>query len=387
MQRWVTLAASILIQMCIGSVYAWSVFVLPLETTYGLNKTSTQVIFGALIACLTLVMIPAGRLQERYGPRRMALIGGWLYGLGYLAASYSHGQFWWLLLDLSIIAGAGVSMTYVSTLSACQKAFPNRKGLATGLAMGAYAVGAILVATLARPWLEEGTDALVIFRMMGLVYWPIITVAALGLTVPPRSAVVAVAPPVVLSHLFRERVFRQSLLGMLAGTFAGLLVIGNLKPMGLAFGASAGAATLAVSMFAAGNALGRVAWGRFYDAIGARTLPLSLGVSATAIVLLPFAGNWFPLAAALVGFGYGANFVVHAARIADTYGLEQLGVIYPLVFLAHGVAALTGPTLGGGMYDLNGSYQLPVFIAAAVAAGGVLGVSRFPRSAPSSDNL
>jgi len=372
--RWITIAAAVLIQACIGSVYAWSVFVLPLQERYGLGKGASQMVFGGLVAVLSLMMIPAGRLQARYGSRAVALVGGVLYSLGYLAAASSGGRFWWLLLGIAVIAGTGVSLTYLSTLTACQQALPERKGLATGLAMGGYAAGAILVASLARPWLERGTDPLAVFRVMALIYLPVILLAALGLRVSPARSgdeAAGVPPPTPFGELWRDRVFRQSLLGMFAGTSAGLLVIGNLKPMGLSFGASAGAATLAVSMFALGNAIGRVAWGRFYDAIGSRALPLALGGSAVTIFLLPFAPGWFPLAAALVGFSYGANFVLHPARIADAYGLNRLGAVYPLVFLAHGLAALTGPPLGGLLYDWRGSYHLPVFLAAGVAAMGI----------------
>lgn len=373
MKRYIILIASLVMQLCLGGLYAWSAFVPGLADGYGMSQTQTQLIFGLTIASFTIAMVWAGRLQDRHGPRPIAITGGILFGLGYLLASFSAGAFVFLLIGIGIIAGAGIGFGYVCPLATCVKWFPEHKGLVTGLAVAGFGAGAIVLSAVARVFFANERDVLELFRWIGIWYGVAVVAAALLLSNPPHFKAIKGKAAVKLGQLLRDRAFWSLVIGMLAGTFAGLLVIGNLAPIGLSAGVSAAVATAAISSFAVGNAIGRVSWGYITDKIGRISIPASLFCLAVSVALLipGFSSGWFfIIIAALMGFGFGACFVVYVAQTVTDYGAEVVGSIYPLVFLAYGASGILGPTTGGWFYDISGSYMLAAVAAAAISAAG-----------------
>jgi len=379
--KYVILLASILIQTCIGGLYAWSEFVPALKRVHGLSTAQTQLIFGVLIATFTVSMVAAGRLLNRIKPRWIAGLGGIAFGGGYWLASQSDGNVTLLLLGIGVVAGVGTGFCYVCPLAMCAKWFPRHKGLVTGVTVAGFGGGAILLSSLAESFFARSVDVLSVFRIIGLLYGSVILAAALLLRLPDGEA--TSAQPVEFGVLKRDRHFWGLALGMLAGTFAGLLVIGNLKPMILSVGVASPVATAAISAFAVGNAVGRISWGWVTDRLGVGAIPLSL-IFLTVMIALA----WFfidspagaVILSALLGAGFGACFVVYAAQTASHYGTDHLGAIYPLVFLAYGVSGLAGPWLGGWMYDRTESYlgglvlSLVILLVSIPASLGLLGM-------------
>lgn len=385
MSKYLVLPASILIQTCLGGIYAWSVFAPALHGDYGLSMGATQLIFGLCLASFTLAMIFAGRWQERRGPRLVAAVGGALFAAGYVIASFSGGRLSLLLLGIGVVAGSGIGFGYVCPLATCIKWFPRHKGLVTGLAVAGFGGGAVLLSSFASTLFSRGVDTLAIFRYVGLAYGAAIILAALGLSVPPAARARAEkAAGLPAGVLLRDGRFWLLFGGMFAGTFAGLLTIGNLKPIGLTGGVAAGLATTAISTLAVGNACGRILWGVISDKIGNRALPLSLAFLALAVLALiplsrfgwPFVGTAFA-----VGFGFGACFVLYAAAVAHVYGPAEVGRSYPLVFLSYGLSGTLGPAFGGRLFDVTGGYTAALVVAAALAGAGALAFLLFGRRA------
>ncbi len=381
MRKYVILLSSVLMQTCIGSLYAWSEFVPALRNTYGLFTWKTQLVFGTLIAVFTVSMVVAGRLLRAVGPRWIAVAGGIAFGGGYWIASRSGGDFGLLLLGIGIVVGIGTGFCYVCPLTMCVEWFPKRKGLVTGIAVAGFGGGAVVLSALGEWFFAHGMGVLEIFRIIGIAYGGVIVVAALPLRMPTGET--ANRPPIEFDVLRRDRYFWGLALGMFGGTFAGLLVIGNLKPMILSAGVASSVATVAIGAFAAGNAFGRISWGWVADKIGATAIPASLAFLASMVLL-----SWFFLdspagaisLSALLGVGFGACFVVYAAQTAARYGAEHLAAIYPLVFLAYGLSGLLGPWLGGWMYDQTRSYagglalSLMVLLISVLGSLGLLGL-------------
>ncbi len=372
--RYVFLAASVLIQTCIGGLYAWSEFVPALKTAHNLTTAQTQLVFGCLIAVFTVSMVCAGRLLNRLSPAWVAGAGGILFGGGYLTASCSGGNFYLLLLGIGLLAGLGTGFCYVCPLAICAKWFPERKGLATGIAVAGFGGGAVVLAYLGEILFSRGLDVLAVFRWIGLLYGGLILLAALPLRLPPSQEEPGEA--IRFAALVRDRYFWGLSLGMLAGTFAGLLVIGNLKLLILSRGIDSAAATAAISAFAVSNALGRVAWGWGADRLRARAVPLSLAFLAGSLlltgVLLHSRVGAVGLSA-LIGFGFGACFVVYAAQVGSHYGVDHVGAVYPLVFLAYGLSGLIGPWAGGAIYDSTKSYMGSILASAVIVICGAVG--------------
>lgn len=379
---YVVLVASVLMQLALGGVYAWSAFVPALREHHALAGWQAGLIFGTSIAVFTLTMVAAGRKLDAVGPRRMALAGALFYGAGYYLAGQSDGAWTSLWLGIGVLSGVGIGLGYVCPLTACVRWFPERKGLVTGIAVAGFGGGAIMLAEVAETLLSGGWDPLRLFRALGIFFWVWLAACALALRFP--GSITASEAPVSGPALWRDPRFRRLFAGMFCGTFGGLLAIGHLKPIALTAELSSQAGALAVAGFAAGNAIGRIVWGSLHDRIGSRLVPISMGFLGFVLLgLLDSGVAWRFVGASLVaGFGFGSCFVLYAAETAAVFGVGQVPRVYPKIFLAYGFAGITGPLLGGWLYDLTGEYVWPVVTAAVVAASGAL-VAR-PRSAPHS---
>jgi len=362
--------------LCTGGVYAWSIFVPPLKDEHGLHTAQTQLVFGFTIATFALVMILAGKIEKKHGPRITAIIGAALFTLGYLLASFSGGKVGLLLVGIGILSGAGIAFGYVTSLATPIKWFPDYKGLITGISVAGFGGGAILLSWIVKVMLGNGQPVLQIFRIVGISYGIIVFLSALLFSVPEKTQTVYAGSSQSVAKLLRDSKIWALFLAMFAGTFAGLLVIGNLKPIGLNFGVSETYATTAISFLAIGNMVGRVLWGFVSDKLGGRRSVLLALILLTLFTLLIIPGSQsdltFLFIPFLVGLGFGANFVLFAAEVTQLYGIDNLGTIYPYVFLSYGFAGIIGPSVGGWLFDLTHSYTIPILLSAVICAIGVL---------------
>lgn len=146
MNRWLVVAGGILIQLCLGAIYAWSAFTGKLAAEpFGFSAVEGQWIFSVSLLTFAVVMAPvAGRWQARSGPRVVTLVGGLVLGLGYLVAGFSGTSFWGILLGIGALGGAGIGLAYVCPIAALVKWFPDRKGAITGLAVAGFGFGALI---------------------------------------------------------------------------------------------------------------------------------------------------------------------------------------------------------------------------------------------------
>lgn len=373
MKRALILPAAVLMQTCLGGIYAWSAFVPALRENFAFTAGQTQLVFGLAIAVFTLAMIFAGRLLVRWGPRPVALLGGLLFACGHLMAAASRGRFLWLLGGYGLIGGASIGFGYVAALTTGIQWFPQQKGLVTGVAVAGFGAGAILLSSLATSLLRGGWAVLDIFRTVGWTYGAVVCLAALFLFRPPLADTGGSGLGMD-RKLRKDPVFRALVAGMFCGTFAGLMVIGNLKPIGMDGGISPDVAAMAISFLAVGNAIGRIAWGWVSDRLGYLTIPLSLLYMGVVLVLLLLARSVavaFLAGAFLIGIGFGGCLVLYAAQVAARYGASEVGKVYPLVFLSYGVAGITGPPVGGHLFDLTQSYVSALVVSMVVTAVGL----------------
>ena len=376
MKKYIVLISSILIMICLGGVYAWSIFVTPLKAEHGLTTTQTQLVFGFTIAIFAIAMIAAGRLEKRSGPRVTAIIGGVLFTAGYLLASLSKGEPFFIFLGVGILSGAGIGFGYVCALITPIKWFPQKKGLITGLSVAGFGAGAILLSYLVKFLLESGMPVLNIFHIIGLSYGAVIFLSAILLAVPPDVNREVTSSRFRSGELLKDRKFWALSSGLFAGTFAGLLIVGNLKPIGLSLGVGEGIATAAISLLALGNMGGRIFWGHLSDLIGGRRAIVAALSFLALVTLLLLAGAGykvsFMLLALAIGAGFGANFVLFATEVSHIYGVDRLGIIYPYVFLFYGLAGIIGPPIGGLLFDVTQTYISAIILAGFICAGGAL---------------
>ncbi len=372
-KRLAILPAVVLIQACLGGVYAWSAFVPFLTADDGLSMSRAQFVFGLAILTFTVAMVAAGRLLTRWGPRRVALLGALFFSVGHMITAGAARRFPWLIGGYGLSVGVGIGFGYVAALTSGVRWFPQRKGLVTGVAVAGFGLGGLLLASLAGKWTLAGWSFQEMFLTIGWAYGAALVLGALFLFRPPGDNTDGIPNAVAGIRFAKSRNFRVLASGMFCGTFAGLLVIGLLKPIGLAAGLSPEDTTKAIGGLAAGNVAGRLIWGWLYDRIGYRTIPAALALLCLAIggmMASRFSSAAFFAAGSLVGFGFGACFVLYAAQVAETHGVDQVGRLYPFLFLSYGVAGIAGPLAGGLLHDWTGNYSVSLAMAALMAVLG-----------------
>ncbi len=388
MKKWMVLLAGISLQAILGGVYAWSAFVPSLVAQHGLTNREGGLIFGVTIAVFTIAMVPAGRLLQAFGPRVTAGIGALLFAAGYLVASFSGGRFPVILVGIGCLTGIGIGAGYVCPLTVTMKWFPNNKGLVTGMAVAGFGGGAVLLSALVQFLLTAAQwNVLEIFRLVGVVLGGVALGSALLLSEPDRSVHgetgYAMQTTRLAPHVF-SRTFGLLCLGMFVGTFAGLLVVGNLKPILLQSSLGGSVVTWGISVFALGNATGRIIWGQVHDRMGTRpAVLLSLATLGIALMPMIFAlpASYMLVAIAVGGFGFGACFVVYASSLVQHFGIHLFPRLYPLCFLGYGLAGLVAPGLGGWISDRTGSFSPALILSASMVFLALVFIgSSFPRA-------
>jgi OFA family oxalate/formate antiporter-like MFS transporter len=387
--RWLVVIGSVLIQMSLGAIYAWSVFT-PALRSLGWSKLETQLVFAVGLVTFAIVMVFAGRMLSRLGPRRLAVAGGLTLGMGYALAGLFGGEnFWSVCIGIGLIGGAGIGLGYVVPIAVGMQWFPDKKGMITGLAVAGFGFGAMGWVKLAGAWghLIDTYGLSQTFLIYGVAFTTLILIGSIWMRSPPKGWVPegfeAGQPIATKGHtnfcvpdMLRTPQFYLVFLTFAVSAGAGLMSIGLMKlyPMealqasgyGVAE-ASAIAGTAMAVFFSLANGVGRIVWGSLSDKLGRRR-SVFIMTSTQALILFAFssmAGNEYLLylGAALIGFNFGGNFALFPTLTADLFGNECVGRNYPFIFLSYGVGGIAGPMLGGSLGDL-GNFPLAFTICA-----------------------
>lgn len=361
--------AAVIMMLCLGSIYAWSIYVPYLMDDFGFSNLQTQLIFGSFIGIFTLSMVFGKGWLFKYGPKPLGIVAAVVYASGYFLAYFSGGSFVLLFLGIALLSGIATGLGYLISISVPVEWFPQKKGLIMGLVSGGFGGGAILESMIAQYLFKEGLELLSVFFIIGITKGLLLFVASWFIKWP--DAVISAVQPISLGRLIGERRFIRLFIGIFTGTFAGLLIIGNLKHIGLQYPIDYPVLVLGITVFSIANFSGRLFWGWLNDYVSGRLLiPLSLffvGLFSLGIGFLELNAALYLLLAFLIGAAFGANFVIYANETAQIYGLENVGRYYPLVFLGYGISGMAGPFTGGILHDIFGNYQYAALVSSVLA--------------------
>jgi OFA family oxalate/formate antiporter-like MFS transporter len=397
--RWLPVVGGVSMNLALGSLYAWSVFVLPLEKEFGWTRAQTSWVFTIAIVAFAASFVLAGRIQDVRGPRICAAIGGTLAGLGFALASMTSSLIF-LYLAFGVVVGIGNGFGYATPMPVASKWFPDRRGLVVGLMVGGYGAGSAIFGPVANSLiLSVGWRATfqifgALFFAMGMIGTWLLKNPPPGYAPPgwtPQQATAAKARGVDLStpEMLRTPTFYALWIAYCLGATAGLMTISQLVPFARAAGLGAAAATFAITVGAVGNAGGRILSGWLSDTLGRlTTLRVMVLVSALA---MPALFVWreeialFYLLVAAVYWCYGTQLSVFASTTADFYGTRHLGLNYGTLFTAWGTAGILGPMIGARVFDAFGDYRYAFYAAAALACVALLALflARAPRKVTS----
>ncbi|MFC0506381.1 L-lactate MFS transporter [Micromonospora costi] len=389
--RWGLVVAAVLVQLALGAVYAWSVFNKPLQEQFGWSKTEAVLPFEVAIGTIFIGSLIGGRIQDRRGPRPVALGGGLLYGIGNILASLtsSSDQLWLLVLTYGVLGGIGLGAVYITPIAMLAKWFPDRRGLITGIAVAGFGFGAVIVAPVAKSLLNSTDDKPSVFLPLGIAYLIAVLLGASvfrnpppGYQVPgftPKAGGRAVAGTRVYSLGEALRTPQWYLLTAILtiNVACGIALISQASDaIESVTGATAASAATLVGILGLFNGGGRVAWAWLSDRIGRMTAFIGmLLLQAICFFILPHAAAFwlFAVLAALVYLAYGGGFGTMPATAADYFGTPNAGAIYGAMIVAWSIGGVVGPLVTALLFEASGnSYTLPFTVIAIVALVGLI---------------
>jgi len=380
MTRWLPIVGGISLNLALGSLYAWSVFVLPLEKEFGWNRAQTSWVYTIAIVCFAATFILAGKLQDAKGPRICAFLGALLVGGGFALSSLTTSVTF-LYVAFGVIVGIGNGFGYSAPTPVASKWFPDKRGLAVGLMVGGYGAGSAIIGPLATKlilaygWRATFQILGATFFIMGLIGTALLKNPPAGYKAPAPTPSAAVKARASLDMRTRDVIasptFAALWIAYCLGTTAGQMMISQLVPFMRSVGLTPEAAAFAITIAAFGNAGGRILSGALSDSLG-RLTTLKVMVVGSLLVMSALGmgiGQIFALYA-LVAAGYwcyGTQLSVFASTTADFYGTRFLGMNYGALFTAWGVAGIVGPYIAARVYQATGSYSYAFYGAAGLA--------------------
>lgn len=373
-RRFLVVVGAVLIQICLGAIYSWSLYNQPLADKYGWDKDAIVMAYSIAIFIFALTTIYSGRLYDRIGPKKVAAIGGIFYGIGMILSAFAT-ELWMLYITYGLIAGVGVGFAYVSPLSTCVKWFPQHKGFITGIAVGAFGSGSLIFKTLIETFLKS-VGVTQTFIYLGVIFAALVLIGAALLKLPEEENVHSSAVAgmdMTFGGMIKTKRFYFLWVMYLVATMPGLLVIGLAKDIGLELvGLSPSSAAAAVSIIALFNAGGRLIWGTVSDKFGRINVLMVIFVmtivSLLIKALIPMNQFLYYLSLIGVAFSFGGFLSVFPAITSEFFGVKNLGANYGIIFQGYGIAALVGPMIKSAA----SGYTETFLIAAGFGAAGLI---------------
>lgn len=389
---WIVTLAGLGVNLMLGVLYAWGVISAALIDQLGWNATMTQIPYMVACALFAFSMVPGGRLQDKLGPRPIIMASAILAGIGFIFSGMFLTTIG-LTIFFGIVFGAGMGMGYAAPTPAAVKWFNSKKrGLISGIVVSGFGLAPLYIAPITS-YLLTNYGIKNTFFFLGGAFFIFIMLLAQLISNPPKDYVPPAADTDKAdSHkekaarplnskadyewheVIKTKQFYKLWTMFCFGTFAGLLIIGQLSKIGLEQ-AGMRNAYLLVGIYAFFNFSGRIGCGIISDRLGRmRTLFTMFLLQVTAYALFPSFNTPVSLiiGIAVVGFAFGGMLTLFPAATADYFGIKNFGVNYGMVITAWGIGGVFGPLLGGIVRDLTGTYTISYMVSGVLSASGAI---------------
>ena len=385
--RWIVVVGAILIQLALGTIYSWGTLTTFISPYINEAPELTVYIFGVGLLSFAITMIFAGQLQQTQGPKRVAILGGTLIGIGVILSSFMT-TFLGLLFTYGILFGSGIGFAYVCPIACAGKWFPDKKGFINGIAVAGFGAGAFIFNFVIK-WLAQISIPLM-FVIIGVLYLAMIIGGALTLSNPPEGwepvgwDTISKSGEGVESSFERREVIKLYQFWMLWGTFvlsaiSGLLVIGSFASFALSdvtYDIYLINFVLIGSLAALFNGFGRIFWGKLADIISyKKSMIVMFSVQAILMMSYFYTNSGilvFAFYTCAIFFCFGGNFSLFPTATSDLFGSKNLGANYGILFTAYGIAGFIGAVGVDLFVRAFGSYLLLFIVMGCMSIGAVV---------------
>ena len=408
--RWIVVIGAILIQLALGTIYSWGTLTIFVSPVLDEPRELTVFIFGIGLLSFAITMIFAGQLQQRYGPKNIAILGGILIGIGVITSAFIT-TFVGLFITYGIIFGAGIGFGYVCPIASANKWFPDKKGLINGIAVAGFGAGSFIfnyvMKALANPRNLETTDLNfvsevskkipIMFIVLGIIYIALIIGGAMTLNNPPEGwKPEGWKPPspsessgvsgieFKRNEIIKLPQFWYLWLMFVLSAISGLMIIGSYASFAKSIDASEefiyviGTVdfVLVGSLAALFNGAGRIIWGQLADFITYKKAMFLMFITQAVLMFIYFTTNlnviYFLILTCAIYFCFGGNFSLFPTATSDLFGTKNLGPNYGIVFTAYGIAGFIGATMVNAFVSLFGSYLILFIVMGIMSIGATI---------------
>ena len=366
-KRWLLVVLGIIIFMCLGTIYSWSIFRQPIEVFFFINATQSGLPYMIFLVFYAASMPITGILLQKHKHFHVISIGGIMVGAGWIISSFSQ-NITTLIVTLGVLSGTGVGAVYGAIISAVSKMFPDRKGLATGLTLSGFGLSPFVTAPLAR-YVIHSYGVMETMRFFGIAFIVVITLSALAykstepMPLPNQDLTNDPQQNISKISIFQTGTFLVLWVCFGLGTFNGLVAVNIAGPVGQEiFKLNDVVTAISVSIFAVFNCIGRPIFGWLTDKLQpnrtAQILFIIIFIASFTMVLVQSINIILYLSAfALLWLALGGWLAVAPAATAILYGSQNHSKNYGILFTAYGVGAIIGVLTSGIIRDISGSYK------------------------------
>lgn len=386
LNRWTILVASTIVNLCVGAVYAFSIFALPLTNVFDASMGQIMMAFTINAAISPIPMILGGKLVDKGGAKIAVFIGGTLFGTGFILSGLATAP-WMLYITYGLIAGIGQGIVYSSTIGNTVKLFPDKRGLGVGIVTAGYGGGTIVIAPIANALIANvgvsqalvtlGISFLVIILGCGLLVKPSPNEFIPQGWIPPVTSGNKGVANISWNEMIKKPLFYIIASMFLIGALSGMMVTANASVIGQTmFGLTAATAALYVSLYSLSNCIGRVFWGVISDRIGRTYCLMAIYlVISTMMLVIALSNSVVGFAVAIIGIGlcFGGTMGIFPSIVGEKFGMKYYGVNYGVTFVGYSGAAFFGPRIANSVATANnGMFTNAFYIALAISLVGLV---------------